>query len=244
MIAIIEALEYSLTLNEQEILIITDSKSSLEKIKNLNPKSTSNYLINRTVTLIKNIQDVSKSVKLVWTKGHCNIVHNEKVDSLAKEALSNTKVEDYLYPHEDIFPIIKKLYFKEWENSYSKEQKGLYYKSIQLTIPKAPWFKNSKLNKNSVKNICRLRFNHVLVPTYLHKIKFKDSPHCDCGKLGDAEHIILSCELNSEKITEFVKKIYKLKISLPFNLTQLLGSRNLEIYKLLCEHIKNLGIKL
>ena len=52
---------------------------------------------------------------------------------------------------------------------------------------------------NNVKNICRLRLNHVLVPTYLYKIKFKDSPHCDCGELGDAEHVILNCELNSGK---------------------------------------------
>lgn len=244
MIAIIEALQYSLTVEEQDILIITDSKSSLEKLKNLNYKSSTNYLINNVVILMKNLQDVSKSVKLVWVKGHCNIVNNEIVDRLAKESLLNKNVETYLYPQEDIVPVIKRIYLNEWENVYQQEIKGTYYKSIQPTIPKSPWFKNSKFNKNYVKNICRLRFNHVLVPTYLHKIKFKDNPHCNCGRLGDAEHILLNCELKSDIIKEFVDKIYKLKICMPFNLSQLLGSRNLEVYKILCDHINKLGIKL
>ncbi|GBN72101.1 hypothetical protein AVEN_21568-1 [Araneus ventricosus] len=35
-------------------------------------------------------------------------------------------------------------------------------------------------------------------PSYLHRFKFLDSPHCICGMLGDADHYSFSCSLTKE----------------------------------------------
>ncbi|GBM66794.1 hypothetical protein AVEN_273940-1 [Araneus ventricosus] len=39
---------------------------------------------------------------------------------------------------------------------------------------------------------------HGPFPSYLHRFKFLDSPHCIFGMLGDADHYIFSCSLNKE----------------------------------------------
>ncbi|GBM42152.1 hypothetical protein AVEN_99068-1 [Araneus ventricosus] len=39
---------------------------------------------------------------------------------------------------------------------------------------------------------------HGPFPSYLHRLKFLDSPHCICGMLGDADHYIFSCSLTKE----------------------------------------------
>ncbi|GBN23885.1 hypothetical protein AVEN_63508-1 [Araneus ventricosus] len=59
---------------------------------------------------------------------------------------------------------------------------------------------DKKLNLPVVDNTSVLKRNirYGPFPSYLHRFKFLDSPHCICGMLGDADHYIFSCSLTKE----------------------------------------------
>lgn len=191
------------------------------------------------------LDSTGKCVKLAWVKAHCGVRHNEIVDKLAKKALLLSTTANYKCVPEDIIIHLKYQIKTEWQTIYDTSHKGQYYKQLQSSIPLYPWFKDSFLGKEIIRNICRLRFNHTLVPSHLFKINLTNTPYCECGEEGTAEHMILNCYKHSEKIEHFIKQLNSnTELQRPFNLTQLLVSKNSEIYKSIHHHIGNIGLKL
>uniref|UniRef100_T1IAY8 Tc1-like transposase DDE domain-containing protein n=1 Tax=Rhodnius prolixus TaxID=13249 RepID=T1IAY8_RHOPR len=62
-------------------------------------------------------------------------------------------------------------------------------------LPRQPWFKGTVTNKWVVTTISRLRANHTVCGSYLHRINKKVlSPLCvDCNEEKDFKHIIMIC---------------------------------------------------
>ena len=76
-------------------------------------------------------------------------------------------------------------------------------------------------NKNTVKNISRLRFNHTLAPSHLYKINMKDNPNCECGEIGHRPYFV-KLPTKKAKINELINNLCHINILRPFNLLQLL----------------------
>lgn len=244
LIAIWKALKYIKNQQQQKFVIFSDSKSSLEKIKNIQNISGCNYIISYIINTIIDIQHQGKIVHLAWVKAHCGIKHNEIVDKIAKQATLLGRVAEYPCPYEDLIPITKKKYIQEWKNLYQQTEKGAYYKSIEPLPPKEHWYKNCS-SKNIISKICRLRFNHALVPSYLYKINQRDNQLCECGEEGNTVHMVMECKLNADNNKLFIDKIYKSKlVPCPFNLKQLLSTKNIVIYNHIVKHIEKIKLKI
>ena len=69
-----------------DIVILSDSLSALEALKDCNHFDRN---INKTLTIISEIQESGRKVTLVWVPAHVGIPGNEKADALAKAATTN-----------------------------------------------------------------------------------------------------------------------------------------------------------
>lgn len=89
MCAIMKALDYIAHIEDENIVIYTDSFSSICSIKQL-------FNANPIVKLIQlNINDMlqKKTILILWIPSHVGITENEKVDRLAKNAANRNPQE-------------------------------------------------------------------------------------------------------------------------------------------------------
>lgn len=244
LVAILEALKYIKSIGKDNFVILSDCKSALDKINNISENSKLNYIIYEIITLFQELT-LSKIVKFAWIKAHCGLRDNEIVDNMAKNASEVGHSVEYKCNIEDMQMFSKRGIKENWKSEYENSTKGKFYRSIQPDVPPKPWFKQTSFNKRAISVICRLRFQHALFPSHLFKIKLADSPLCECGEEGNAEHKILGCELIKESIKDLNTFIYSLKdITKPYNLASLLMGKNLFVYKYLYLHICNIKLKL
>uniref|UniRef100_T1HRC9 Reverse transcriptase zinc-binding domain-containing protein n=1 Tax=Rhodnius prolixus TaxID=13249 RepID=T1HRC9_RHOPR len=62
-------------------------------------------------------------------------------------------------------------------------------------LPRQPWFKGTVTNKWVVRTISRLRANHAVCGSYLHRINKKvlSSICVDCNEEEEFKHIVMIC---------------------------------------------------
>ena len=104
------ALSYISQHKHTNFIIFSDSLSVLTTIKNHN---TDNVLIQNLLLRLHEILR-TKTVKLCWIPSHIGIKGNEKVDNLAKEALTLPAVNMKL-PNSDFKPAINNLIKCKWK---------------------------------------------------------------------------------------------------------------------------------
>uniref|UniRef100_A0A6P7FME6 Uncharacterized protein LOC114331939 n=1 Tax=Diabrotica virgifera virgifera TaxID=50390 RepID=A0A6P7FME6_DIAVI len=84
-IAILESLIYFDSLNNNSVLIISDSLSVLLCLKNSKlPNYNSNPFIYQIKNMLVKLKNKNKTTNFIWVKAHVGIKYNEHVDSLAK----------------------------------------------------------------------------------------------------------------------------------------------------------------
>jgi len=74
-----------------EATIFSDSKSVLDALSSFSLKSSSNYLIPFICDKFHMMTDNGFIIRLVWIPSHVGIPGNEKADSLAKQAATNSR---------------------------------------------------------------------------------------------------------------------------------------------------------
>uniref|UniRef100_A0A6P7GYB1 Uncharacterized protein LOC114348355 n=1 Tax=Diabrotica virgifera virgifera TaxID=50390 RepID=A0A6P7GYB1_DIAVI len=242
LIGILEALKYCQHLPNKKIYIFSDSKSALQKLKHLQSTSKIKYIILEILQKVEELNKDFKTIHLIWVKSHCGILGNETVDVLAKRAIHEGEGTKYKCTTNEIKTVINNVWKTKWEEDNKKESKRqTLQRNSKNDSQKTMVYKGESFQK-----ICRLRFNHVPVPKFLFKIRLKTDPYCNCGEIGDAEHQILNCSLIQAQVKIFLDKIYKLMdvihpIILKFSINQ---SNNPQVVILLCEHIKNIKLKI
>lgn len=246
LIAILESLKYIQNVKDtKNFLILTDSKSSVDTITNIlhNPKV--NYIIVNIINNIRSLQIKGKKITISWIKGHSGLQNNEIVDQMAKTALEEQSTANYMIPSEDIFVKLKRDILNDWQDTYYRDNKGKYYKDININPNSRPWYsKYEYSSKCFIRTLCRLRINHGLFPYHLHKIKLSETPNCSCGEIGTAQHLILECTEKQNSINCLLNKIYKLNIHTPVNLQNLLTESNYKVYLAIYEYISKEKIKI
>lgn len=85
--AIIQATRHAATRDEHTIVILTDSLTALQALQHDQPKDNIR-LITTAVSLLDQLQQQGKQVKLAWIPSHVGIQGNEKADHAAKQAAS------------------------------------------------------------------------------------------------------------------------------------------------------------
>lgn len=92
------ALEHAATIQERNILIFTDSLSSLEAIDNPPPFKDHVRQLSHILCLLQKHASVRNTIHLHWVPGHVGIAGNERADKAARAALTNRDVTHHIPP--------------------------------------------------------------------------------------------------------------------------------------------------
>jgi ribonuclease HI len=205
-IAILKALELLQSSTEQTnrtVAIYTDSKVTLDSLKN-NTKHSA--IIEEIRNMVLKLKRQSWTIHFGWVKAHVGIEGNEAADTLAKEAAEDEDDRNYVYvrkPLSTIVASIKEVGLKKWQEHWERSEKGATCKSffpniqqrLKLRIPITPEFS-------------ALVSGHGKTKAYLNRFKLTDNPMCPCNE-GEqtVEHIIYECSILESHRSFMIKNI-------------------------------------
>jgi len=176
---------------DSKFVIFSDSLSVLTSVKEGNSKSRPNLLTELVMHLNKLDYD---KITMVWIPSHIDIKGNEKVDKLAKEALSLDLINSTNYLElQEINTIIKQYLLNKWQLEYASDRRGQFYKSINPVV--STDIKLSDSNRQLEVQITRLRLGMANTNSRLFKIGKHPTGLCDlCHVNENIEHLLLECK--------------------------------------------------
>ena len=192
-----------------EWVIVSDSMSVLENLKNNRYNANTNYLIPLIKQFWLHLYTGGINVRFMWVPSHVGVVGNERADLLARSITNNSDIIpdsssllSVSVPWTDIVSLLKKrsigIWKKHWNYTIQIENKGLWYATYNVPIGKTPWFCKSStyINRKFYSTILRLRFGHCRLNFHLFRLKLVQSPHCDyCSTQTEQSlsHIFFEC---------------------------------------------------
>lgn len=237
LIAIEKALSYINSLNIDNIVILTDSKSALQHLARCTTHVRGSPVAYRILELIFKLQAFDRHIKLQWIPGHVQIKQNEEVDALARQAVVDGVPLTVLPLHSDYVKIVKKQCLVEWQEYFDlrSRERGIWFRTIQPQVSYYPWIDQAPYNRNRLKTALRLRSGHIPSNKFAFLMRKVPSPDCnECGTVEDVVHVLLECVRNEavraawfdRKLLEtgYVNSILSLPISdeaeILYNLTE------------------------
>lgn len=179
LVAICKALEALLVLEPQAAVILTDSRSALCHLENLEDAPP---LAQEAAHVARKVEAKGWRLAFQWIPSHCGIKGNEQVDSLAAKA-HGQETPEYFIPR---FSEAKRLVHLITRMGHPHD--GVASGNAPPPLPE------SKLSRKESSLLHRLRAGCPFTAKTLHKISRKNSPNCDsCGTLEDTEHVLWSC---------------------------------------------------
>ncbi|KAK9501762.1 hypothetical protein O3M35_012433 [Rhynocoris fuscipes] len=168
--AVIEALHYLTSVNSASAIIFTDCRRALDAIANAKLSGNTTQPV---LDILKKLHDFkmgNKFIRIAWINGHIGIKENGKVDTLAKQATLLDDFIDQPIPAYDIRNTRQAKMKADWQAAYDGNNTGMFYKSYCVRDGKKQWFQNLSLSRKAIRQLCRLRSNHAICSSYLHRI--------------------------------------------------------------------------
>ncbi|GIY28940.1 uncharacterized protein CDAR_110161 [Caerostris darwini] len=178
--AIDQAIDYTISNSLPSAKIISDVRSVLLALQNLNSLDPNITNIN------KKLQNFEGTIQLYWIKAHVGLSGNEKADDYAKEATNNPCI-DITTPISVNFikSLLKKELMAEGQDNWTTSMKG---RSVYDLF--------TKVNTNRVQGdffLNQLMTGHGALAKYQERF-FGKSANCQCGhQLEDTYHIVYDC---------------------------------------------------
>ena len=194
--AIQKALEIIKTdhrLHNENIVIFSDSKSSLHIINNIYNPTYKCTVFAIQELLIQN----NASIKFQWVKSHVGIEGNETADAAANLGHNNILSALSTLNYCEILQQLKRsfhlLWTQSWKRQVASSLKGQFL-SDTLASPKyRPWL-GMKSRMHEVA-LARLRLGHVGVLHHLHRFNMAESEICEACQVPETvQHFLLECE--------------------------------------------------
>ena len=221
--AILKALIISSRMiNNNKIIILSDSQSALQTISNINSPGFRNI-----IQPIQKILSQNEQITLHWVKAHCGVKGNEIADATANLAHSNIistmspiTVEEY---HSLLGKKLLLYWEKIWKESVNLTNKGKFMAEQLSHIEESNWYEVKPRKMESV--VSRFRIGHVGVYNHLHRFKMADSPLCvRCSTPETIEHFLMHCPLYSAQRNKLKSTFLQIKVN--FSLSNILGFGN------------------
>lgn len=240
LIAIYKATNYILNQNLNKVVIFSDSKSALQHIarcaSGYSRGASIAYDILKLLVILKNN---NIECRLQWVPAHIGLRGNEEADRISKSAVIDGCLINYVPDYWEYTAKFKSVCFNSWKEHFLKISldKGIWYKSIQGQPSRVPWFENTKLDRNYVKLILRLRSGHYPSAKFAFLMKKADSPNCTvCNQIEDVQHLLMECARNRVERELFMNdcEINKFDVGI---IQAILSTPSSEIIKKLCHLI-------
>ena len=218
--AILKALIISSRMiNDNKIIILSDSQSALQAISNINTPSFRNI-----IQPIQKILSQNEQITLHWVKAHCGIKGNEIADTTANLAHSNIISTLSPITVEEYSSLLWKKLILYWEKRWKEEvnltNKGKFMAEQLSHIEESDWYEIKPRKMESV--VSRFRIGHVGVYNHLHRFEMADSPLCGrCLSPETIEHFLMHCPLYTAQRIKLKNTLLKLKVN--FSLSNILG---------------------
>jgi len=180
--------------NERTILVSTDSRITLESLKNWKNHT---YLTEKIRTKVREMEKQNWKIEFNWIKAHAGHRGNKLADQLAKEAANNRDINEChkKIPKSMVLSELNDHRVTKWQSEWNHTTKGAITKSF---FPKRG--DRLKLNLNVTPTFTTMVTGHGNIKSYLHKYKILDSPVCSCKcREQTVDHILFDCKLLEQK---------------------------------------------
>lgn len=231
------ALQAIADLRVGKFIILTDSMSSLTRLRSNTVSSATPRMWFEIRKLLKFLLDEGYDVVFMWVPAHEGVVLNEEADKAAKDASVNgvrcsadlTSL-DIRIPYTNAMPA--------WQRMWDTSDKGRICYAILPNVSTTPWFFGEGWTRREVVILCKLMSNHSRLPAHLHRNGILQSSECNCGAAeATPNHIFFDCEIFEE--SEYRQKLWTalIKRNIPPDIVTILKRRNIFLMKCLCEFI-------
>ena len=189
LVAILMALEWIDEYHPIAVVILTDSASALEAIKNI----TESSLVVEIYEKLFAINSFGIEVNFEWVPAHCGLSGNERADFLAKQASNKQHIDIIVHQSKGEFNRETDTYYKSmWQNLWDREEKGRHLYGINRDVNNI--FKIKGFNRKDERLIHQFRLGKCNLNYYKYLNKKHNTGLCDeCQLIETIDHFLLVC---------------------------------------------------
>jgi len=203
--------------SEYELIsIITDSRSSIQVIKNY--RTSSSPLVSAIVEEIYGYNSAGTKVEFIWIPSHCKIGGNERADRLAQQGLTAPTAGTYknkINKNEKI-ATFRMQWTQDLLTQMKKNSSNVAVSSRWLLNP-LPWHQHK--NRRVQVALFRLRSNHNRLNYGAGRFNTNVNKKCPygCNMDEDNNHVLMECPEYNEARAELIQAciVNKAQFTLP-----------------------------
>ena len=190
LMAILEAVNLGCLSQSNNIVIVTDSRSSIQALEVL-------YSKHPIVQMIQSrLQECDRTFTFCWCPSHVGISGNERADCLARNAARENVETPVALPRVDVKVIIKSRSRDMWRDQWLLQPLTNKLRAFKPTI--SPYVNSYFTNRHWERTLCRLRIGHTNL-THSFLMDRSPLPYCqDCLVPLTVNHLLVECPTHLE----------------------------------------------